>query len=92
MCRLPLASHEKRYPMRIKTQDKSSVAIELTLSDAEHLLSGLSAQGLDLGHVAVSLRDQLLRVGIKPLAKPLHIRTEHVPPSDLMNPHSETGD
>ena len=78
--------------MRIKTRDKNCVTIELGPSDAEHLLSGLSARGSDLGEVAVRLRDALLRIGIEPLAKPHHIRSEHVPPSDLMNPHSETGD
>lgn len=78
--------------MRIKTQDKTAVAIELSAADAEHLLSGLSDPDVALGPLAVSLRDQLVQAGVQPLAKPDHIRTEHVPPSDLMNRHSETGD
>ena len=78
--------------MHIKSQDKQTVTIELSSADAEHLLSGLSAPGVTLGQVAVSLRDELRRIGVAPLAKPHHIRSEHVPPADLMNPHSETGD
>lgn len=78
--------------MHIKSQDKSNVVIELSRAEGEHLLSGLSVPSVTLGKVAQSLRDELLRIGVPPLAKPHHIRSEHVPPSDLMNPHSETGD
>lgn len=78
--------------MRIKTQDKAAVTIELNTADAEHLLSGLSDADVGFGPLAISLRDRLVQAGVQPLAKPDHIRTEHVPPSDLMNRHSETGD
>lgn len=78
--------------MHIRNKDKASVTIELSAADAERLLSGLSIPDVGLGAIAVSLRDELLRVGVAPLSKPHHIRSEHVPPSDLMNPHSETGD
>lgn len=78
--------------MRIKTQEKTAVTIELSAADAEHLLSGLSDADARLGPLAISLRDQLVQAGVQPLTKPDHIRTEHVPPSDLMNRHSETGD
>lgn len=78
--------------MHIKNQDKASVTIELSAADAQHLLSGLTAPNVVLGTLATTLRDELVRAGVTPLDKPDHIRSEHVPPSDLMNPHSETGD
>lgn len=77
--------------MHIEHSDKNSVVIAVSDGEAEHLLSGFATE-LDFSKAALALRDGLMHAGVLPLAKPDHIRTEHVPPSDLMNPHSETGD
>lgn len=77
--------------MYIERSDNNSVVIALSDSEAEHLLSAYAGE-LDFSKAALALRDGMMHAGVLPLAKPDHIRTEHVPPSDLMNPHSETGD
>lgn len=77
--------------MHTDRKDKDSVVVIISDGEAEHLLSGLSAE-LDFDKATLALRDALMHAGVLPLVRPDHIRTEHVPPSDLMNPHSETGD